>query len=112
MRTLDSFLEDETISAPDIIKADVQGFEMEVLKGAQSCLESAELLLLEVSYRQIYKNGPLAHELVSYVGARGFRIYDICSYTQRPLDGELAQSDILFAKDTSILFKHEGWDAV
>lgn len=110
VRTLDSFMEDSTIPQPDMIKADVQGFEMEVLKGAEKCLENTELLLLEVSYRRVYQNGPLAHEVISYVGSRGFRIFDICSYVKRPLDGELACSDILFAKADSKLFEFEGWE--
>ena len=110
VRTLDSFMEDSTIQQPDMIKADVQGFEIEMLKGAEKCLENTELLLLEVSYRRIYQNGPLAHEVISYVGSKGFRILDICTYIKRPLDGELAQSDLLFAKYDSKLFKPEGWE--
>ena len=109
IRTLDSFMEAGDIAAPDLIKLDVQGYEIEVLKGAERCLESAELLLIEVSYRKIYEKSPLAHEVVSWVGQRGFRILDICTYTQRPWDGELAQSDILFARESSRLFEPEGW---
>jgi len=111
VRALDSFLEERVIQQPDMIKADVQGYEIEVLKGAEKCLESTELLLLEVSYKQIYKNAPLAHEVISYVGSKGFRIFDICTYAMRAFDGELAQSDMLFAKARSRLFEYEGWDA-
>lgn len=110
VQTLDAFLGSGTIEAPDMIKADVQGYEMEVLKGAEKCLESAELLLLELLYRRLYENCPLAHEVISYAGSKGFRIFDICSYVKRPLDGELAYSDILFAKADSRLFKFEGWE--
>ncbi|MCP4613426.1 MAG: FkbM family methyltransferase [Planctomycetes bacterium] len=110
VRTLDSFMEDSTIQQPDMIKADVQSFEIEVLRGAEKCLENTELLLLEVSYRRIYQNGPLAQEVISYVGSKGFRILDICTYIKRPFDGELTQSDILFAKDGSRLFEPEGWE--
>jgi FkbM family methyltransferase len=109
LRRLDSFLEDGTILPPNLIKADVQGFEIEVLKGAGKCLESTEMLLVEVSYRQIYEKAPLAHEVISYVCSNGFRIFDICTYAMRAFDGELAQSDILFAKANSRLFEHEGW---
>ena len=112
VRTLDSFLEEGRIRPPDLIKADVQGFELQVLKGAKHCLESTELLLLEVSYQQIYEGSPLAHEVISFVGELGFAIYDICTYSQRPLDGELAQSDILFAKAESVLFSKKGWARV
>ena len=110
VQTLDTFLERGTIEAPDMIKADVQGYEMEVLKGAEKCLQSAELLLLELLYRRLYENCPLAHEVISYAGSKGFRIFDICTYVKRPLDGELAYSDILFAKADSKLFESEGWE--
>ena len=109
VRTLDSFLGGELLQAPDLIKADVQGFELEVLRGAKQCLETAQLLLLEVSYRRIYENLALAHEVIGHVGDAGFRIYDICTYAGRPSDGELTQSDILFAAEGSPLFANEAW---
>lgn len=109
MRTLDSFLDARQIAPPDLIKADVQGFELEILKGAQKCLAHAELLLLEVSFRQLYERAPLAHEVIAWAGERGFRIYDISTYSQRPRDGELAQADVLFASKRSKLFEFEGW---
>ncbi len=109
MRTLDSFLDDGIICLPDLIKADVQGFELEVLKGADKCLEHCELLLFEVSYRQIYDHSPLVHEVINYIGSKEYRIFDICTYTGRPYDGMLAQSDILFVKQYSKLWGYEGW---
>src|SRR5262245_8346079 len=109
VRTLDSFLDSPALKAPDLIKADVQGFELQVLRGAKKCLETAQLLLLEVSYRRMYRNLPLAHEVISFVGGAGFRIYDVCTYAGRPSDGELMQSDILFAAEGSPLFANEDW---
>lgn len=104
-KTLDALLLESAFGPPQLIKADVQGYELEVLRGAEQSLHSVDYVLLEVSFQQIYEGGALAHEIINFMGARGFRIYDICSYAQRPLDGELAQSDILFGKDTSVLFK-------
>lgn len=109
VRTLDSFLISNRYSAPFLLKADVQGYELEVLKGAEHCLAHTEMLLLEVSFRRIYEGIPLAHEVISFIGNRGFRIYDICSYVQRPGDGELAQADIVFVRRESPLFAYEGW---
>lgn len=109
VRPLDSFIEEAGIRAPLLLKADVQGYEMEVMKGATRCLEMTELLLLEVSFRRLYEQGPLAHEIIGYLGARGFRIYDISSFVQRALDGELLQCDIVFARDDSRLFASERW---
>jgi FkbM family methyltransferase len=109
VRTLDSFLGKELRDPPALIKADVQGYELEVLKGAATCLRSAELLLLEVSFRRMYAGCPLAHEVIAFAGERGFRVYDVCSYLQRPRDGELVQADVLLAREGSKLFEFEGY---
>jgi hypothetical protein len=110
VRTLDSFLGSE-LRAPDLIKADVQGHELSVLRGARRCLASAQLVLLEVSFRRAYEGAPLAHEVFGFMADEGFRIFDICSYSQRPADRELFQSDVLFAKDGSTVFAYEGYES-
>ena len=47
--------------------------------------------------------------MIAFAGRAGFRIYDICTYAGRPSDGELTQSDILFAREGSPLFANEAW---
>lgn len=109
VRTLDSFIESHQIEGPMLLKADVQGFELEVLGGGQRCLDLTELLLLEVSFQPVYQGCPLADEVIAFLSKHGFRIYDICSYVQRPKDGELAQADLVFARKDSRLFSRIGW---
>ncbi len=109
IRTLDSFVATGQIPPPEFIKADVQGYELEVLRGAVRCLRDAELLLLELSIQEIYDNGPLAHEVIGHVAAQGFRVYDICSYAQRPRDRQLAQCDVMFLRADSPAFQSPGW---
>jgi FkbM family methyltransferase len=107
--TVDLLFESHGSASPVLLKADVQGYELEVLRGASRCLQSAEVLVLEVSYRRMYQDSALAHEVIAYVGDRGFRIYDVCSYLQRPADRELVQSDLLFVHESSPLFRYQGW---
>ncbi len=107
--TVDQLFESQGCAAPVLLKADVQGYELEVLKGASRCLESTEMLILELSFRVIYADGPLADEIIAHVGARGFRIYEICSYLQRPTDRDLVQSDFVFVHEKSGLFSRQGW---
>jgi FkbM family methyltransferase len=109
LRTLDSFIGTHSLQAPVLLKADVQGYELEVLKGASRCLDMCEVLLIEVSFRRLYEDSPLAHDIVGYLGSKGFRVYDICSFVQRPADNELVQCDIVFAREGSKLFAYEGW---
>jgi FkbM family methyltransferase len=109
MRTLDGLYEFAGSPVPVLLKADVQGFELEVLKGATQCLLSTQLLVLEVSFRSMYEGSALAHEIVAYLGERGFRIYDISSYLQRPADSELVQADMVFVHQSAPLFQYQGW---
>lgn len=107
IRTLDAFYETEHFPGPLLIKADLQGYELE--RVAAKALAATEMLLLEVSFRRIYEDCPLAHEVIAHVGGLGFRICDICSYVQRPHDEELAQADVVFVREDSKLFSYEGW---
>jgi FkbM family methyltransferase len=109
VRTLDSFLASHSFEGPLLLKADVQGHEIEVLRGAARCLEITEMLLLEVSFQRFYDECPLAHEVITYAGQHGFCLYDICTYVQRASDRELIQADLAFARADSKLFAREGW---
>jgi hypothetical protein len=110
LRTLDELVGTENVPSPALIKADVQGYELEVLRGAPNILKTVEFVLLEVSYRQTYVSCPLAHDVITALATFGFRIYDLCTYSQRPHDGELFQSDILFARANSRVFAYEGYE--
>jgi len=63
--------------SPDFIKADVQGYELEVLKGAEQVLATAVGCELEVSFIEIYKNQPLWAEVDSHMRSRGFFLADL-----------------------------------
>lgn len=110
VRTLDSFLESEDLMRPLLIKADVQGYEPEVFKGATRSLALAEMVIVEVSFRRIYQSSPLAHEVIAFMGTHGFRIYDVSSYVQRSMGSALLQSDLVSAREDSDLFRSEGWN--
>jgi FkbM family methyltransferase len=99
VHTLDSLVGTGELQRPDFVKLDVQGYELEVLRGAASVLEHAQVLLVELSFRRLYAGQPLAHEVITFLGQRGFRIADICTYSQRARDAALLQGDVLFVKD-------------
>lgn len=109
VRTIDDLVSSSDCPCPDLIKADIQGFEIEMLKGAEETLRNCSFLFLEVSWIQIYEGGPAAGEVFGYLAARGFHIYDISSYSQRPYDRRLTQSDVLFAHERTGLFDEKVW---
>lgn len=111
VRRLDALVAELGLKGPMLLKADVQGYELEVLKGATQCLPMIEVLLLEVSFRRVYE-GPLAHDVIAEAGRLGLRIFDFVSYVQRSSDSALAHADIVFVRDGSPLLANERWGAL
>jgi FkbM family methyltransferase len=72
---LDDEIPSETIV--NIIKIDVQGFELEVLKGAEQTLKRTCLVVLEMQNHNLYNKAPKYYELDEYLRNNGFELYDI-----------------------------------
>ena len=87
----------------DFIKLDVQGYELEILKGMTSILNKVEFVLLEVSLIEINIGTPLLFEVIQFMEEKNFKVYDICSAIRRPSDNALWQSDFIFVKKNSKL---------
>jgi FkbM family methyltransferase len=109
MTTLDDVTAGTNFERPDFLKIDVQGYELEVLKGAERVLESVEVVMMEVNLIAVYEGAPLVHEVVSYMAERGFRVYDICTFFRRPYDNALWQMDMIFVRATSALMASTRW---
>ncbi|MFN9709928.1 MAG: FkbM family methyltransferase [Bacteroidota bacterium] len=107
--SLDALLERRSLPSPDFIKLDVQGFELEVLKGGENALKTAEFCLLEVSLLDI-GNEPLLNDVLSFMNNRGFQAYDICQLMRRPYDNALYQIDLLFIRKDSRFIADKRWN--
>lgn len=86
-----------------LLKLDVQGFELEALKGCEPCLEQLEHVYVECSYIELYRGQALIGEVTSYLNGRGFilaaeinlvsgkgvgRIQSDCLFSRAPINGE------------------------
>jgi FkbM family methyltransferase len=58
---------------PNFINLDIQGAELEALKGASKLLHRVAYIYTEVSFLELYKNAPLADEIDSYLQSFGFK---------------------------------------
>lgn len=107
---LDTIIADYSGFNPDIIKIDVQGFELEVLKGANSIFSKTELFIIETSLYRFRDNMPVSREIIEFMNACGYEIYDITEYLRRPYDSALGQIDVAFAKASGFLRKSSKWN--
>jgi FkbM family methyltransferase len=105
---LDQILERKQLPFPDFLKLDVQGFELEVLKGGGKSLAHAQFCLLEVSLLDL-DGTPMMLEVMNYMDSKGFQAYDISQLMRRPFDKALYQIDLLFVKKDSNLIASKRW---
>lgn len=107
MRLLDDLIGQSAIGAPVpaglLMKLDVQGFELEVLRGGMSTLAQAELLVLETSLLPYNEGGPTFAEVVEFMNDAGFVAFDFCGQFRRQTDLALCQTDVAFVHRDSEL---------
>lgn len=89
---LDSLVHD--LPTPYLIKIDVEGAEMEVLKGAAESIKSAAAVVIETSIAKQYEGGVEFAEVVSCMRERGFSVYDMVEGAI--IDGKLMHIDLIF----------------
>lgn len=72
--TLDTVAEQNNWPLPDLIKIDVQGAEVDVLKGAQKCLEHCTDVILEAQHVEYNIGAPGIEQVIEYMSSIGFEL--------------------------------------
>jgi hypothetical protein len=102
---LDTYVRRANLPTPDFMKLDVQGAELDVLRGAESCMQSAKYVLMEVSLHRWNKDAPMIEEVISYMAERNFELIDIVD--SHVVDNYLFQVDVLFAHKSTELRRQD-----
>lgn len=74
---LDEVLTGAALGHVGFIKLDVEGAEIEVLTGAARAMATAAAIKIEFSLYPFRHGQPLLDDLIQYLGARGFRLFDL-----------------------------------
>ena len=92
---LSDFVSAEDLRAPALLKIDVQGFELEVLRGAGDLLAAFEHVYVEASFEPLYEGQALADDVIAHMRAAGFAEVGRYNVSTGP-DGAPIQADFLF----------------
>ena len=89
--TLDTLVENKKYNFPDLIKMDIQGAEMDALKGSKKCLEHATFLILEIPNENSNYNlgAPKQHEIIDYLKTIGYYVF-APKFSSNPMDSDWA----------------------
>jgi FkbM family methyltransferase len=94
---LDACLAAEEIARPALLKLDVQGFELEALRGCGALLEHFDVVYCECSFVELYAGQALHAEVADVLAAAGFVEAGRFNETVHPRLGPV-QADCLFLR--------------
>ena len=99
---LNSFIDENTIAGPALLKLDVQGFEFEALLGCESILSSFEAIYCECSFVELYHGQKLAYYIIDFLKNNQFDLKGIynSSYDK---NGKAIQSDFFFTRNNKYI---------
>lgn len=90
LETLDRWCVDNGVEAVDFLKIDIQGAELDVLKGAPQTLDTVRIVEVEVEFNPIYLDQPLFSDVDTFLRERGFVLWRMDSLTHYGLPNGLS----------------------
>jgi FkbM family methyltransferase len=94
---LDGVLMSETLARPVLLKIDVQGFELELLKGAEQSLAHIDDIYVELSFVPLYDGQALTGDVTAWLRERGFVLAGVYNIAHTA-GGRPVQADFHFRR--------------
>ena len=97
--TIDDYCAENDIGQIDVLKCDTQGYDLEVMYGAERMLREGRLQLIftEINFSDMYKGQPGLDEIYRFLRTRNFRLVTFYRFAYQ--DNRAGWTDALFARD-------------
>ena len=95
---LENVIGAEDLVGPVLLKLDVQGAELEVLRGAEQLLARIDAVYCEVSFIELYERQAMAGAIVSFLDSRGLALRGAFNVSVTRQFGP-TQADFLFSRE-------------
>jgi FkbM family methyltransferase len=108
VRILDEVYAKDGLRYPDVMKLDVQGYELNVLRGALTVLSRTKYLVVELSFRNFYKGQPQLWEVLKFLEENHFMmVAHGYEWKDNRKPHEILQLDGIFMNTRNVSDKHE-----
>lgn len=95
IEALSDYVREHSVKRIKLLKLDVQGYELEVLKGAEPILTDIDFIYTEAQFQELYKGGPLFEDIFAFLSERQFELIRMTSFRTDD-DGRLMECDMVF----------------
>jgi FkbM family methyltransferase len=97
LTTVDRYCRNKSINHISLLKSDTQGYDLEVLRGAEEMLPKTNLILLEINFAELYQGQATFAEILEFLAKRNFRLVKLFSmhYSQT----SMTMADALFINE-------------
>lgn len=85
-KTLDTIVSENNWPLPELMKLDVQGAEIDILKGAQKCIQNCSDIILEAQHSDYNIGAPSADTVIQFMSSLGFRL--VSNFSKGTIDGD------------------------
>ena len=77
--TLNDVLSNYNLNGSVLLKLDVQGYELEVLRGSSNILQKIKYIIIEIPENQLYINQDTGNSILNYLQKHNFKILKSCN---------------------------------
>lgn len=95
MRRLDDVLAEMAGREFDLLKVDVQGAEIDVLRGGVRTLAGIVAIVIELSLLEYNKGAPLIGEVMRWLAEQGFALFDVFPVSRIPTGALLDRKSVV-----------------
>lgn len=98
VKTLDDLQSELQLTKPYLVKIDTQGFEDKVIKGGSKIITDAKVVIIELTYKPLYKGQTLFDGIYHKMLQLGFQYHGNTEELLSPVNGSVLQTDGIFIK--------------
>ncbi|MBC8035415.1 MAG: FkbM family methyltransferase [Chitinophagaceae bacterium] len=96
---LDNIIPIDQIEQPLLVKIDVQGYEDKVIEGGSIILSKADMVIIELSYVELFSGQALFNKVYTMLSNLGFNYAGSIDQLRSPLNNRVLQEDGVFLKN-------------